>query len=64
MVLDYIFGIMKTNKSKDEVTVVAELTVISPLGSEIVRSFDKAWHHGLKLPRPVSVRLNGFVRKD
>lgn len=53
----------KKDKSK-EVTVVAELTVTSPVGVEVIKSFDAAWHRSLELPKPVHTILNGFVRKD
>ncbi len=56
---------MPSKKTEKEIiTVVAELTVSSSEGDEIVKSFDKAWHRALELPKPVTVTFNGFVRKD
>lgn len=51
-------------KTKEKITAVAELTVISPKGKEIVRSFDKAWHRTKDLPLPARATFNGFVRLD
>lgn len=54
-----------SKKTKDEITVVAELTVTSSEGQEIIKSFDKAWHHMLELGTrtlPVNAKFNGFVR--
>lgn len=51
-------------KEKEKITVVAECTVTSPEGTEVVRSFDKAWHRSLELDRPVNVMFNRFVRID
>ena len=49
---------------KEDVPLVAELSVISPLGEEIVRTFDKAWHRALEVPTPVNLSFRAFVRKD
>jgi hypothetical protein len=46
-----------------KVSMVAELTVESPLGAETVRSFDAAWTRMRELPSPSSMRLERFVRK-
>ena len=51
-------------KNDQEMTVVAELEVTSPLGKETVRSFDKAWRRLMELPVPVRSHLIGFVRKN
>lgn len=51
-------------KDKEVITVVAELTVTSLDGSQVVRGFDKAWRVGYKEPVPVNIHFNGFVRKD
>jgi hypothetical protein len=45
-------------------TYVSELLITSPLGTEVVRSFDKAWHRILALPRPASASFVQFVRND
>ena len=56
-----------SDKSKKEViSVVAECTITSALGVEVVRSFDLAWHRMREIGQtttPVKCRLNGFVRK-
>lgn len=53
---------------KDEVTVVAELLVSWPGGSETVKSFDTAWSrqqdHARAGRLPVSSKFVRFVRKD
>jgi len=49
---------------REEVTVVAELTVTSPAGTRTVRGFCAAWTLALSGPRPARIRLEGFVRKD
>lgn len=51
-------------KNDKDATVVAECTVTSPEGVEIIRTFDKAWHRALELPMPVNLQFNRFVRKD
>jgi len=50
-------------KTPEKMSVVAELELTSADGTEIVRSFDKAWHRLLELPTPATCRLKGFVRK-
>lgn len=55
------------DKSKKEViSVVAECTITSSLGVEVVRSFDLAWHRMREIGKtttPVNCRFTGFVRK-
>jgi len=51
-------------KTPEKMSVVAELELTSSEGTEIVRSFDKAWHRLLELPTPARCRLRGFVRKS
>jgi hypothetical protein len=56
----------KPKKDDQQLTVVAELTLTHPGGTEVVRSFDKAWHRMLEMAKtspPVSCRHTGFVRK-
>jgi hypothetical protein len=50
----------------EKMSVVAELVITSSLGTETVRSFDKAWHRMREIGQtttPVNCRLTGFVRK-
>ena len=57
----------KHPKQDDQkMTVVAELILTYPGGTEIVRSFDRAWHRMREIAKtasPVNCRFNGFVRK-
>jgi hypothetical protein len=57
----------KPKKDDSQLTVVAELTLTHADGTtEIVRSFDKAWHRMREIGEtslPVKCRLNGFVHK-
>jgi hypothetical protein len=56
---------MADKKDKKEVTVVPQLGLIAGDGnSYTVKTFDRAWHLALELPRPVSVVHTGWVRKD
>lgn len=59
---------MAVAKKEEKATVVAELTVSWPGGSETVKSFDRSWRRQMALAvaghLPVSSKLNGFVRKD
>lgn len=57
---------MAKKDTKEVISVVAECTITSSLGVEVVRSFDLAWHRMLEIGKtttPVKCRLNGFVRK-
>jgi len=50
----------------EKMSVVAELELTSSQGTEIVRSFDTAWHRMREISRettPVKCKLRGFVRK-
>jgi hypothetical protein len=50
----------------EKMSVVAELEITYDGKTEIVRSFDTAWHRMLEIGKettPVKVRLKGFVRK-
>lgn len=49
-------------KAPEKITVVAECSVKSPDGEEIIRSFDKAWHRALVLPKPVTISFIRFAR--
>lgn len=57
-------------KDDKEITVVAELTVYSEAGfSYTIKSFDKAWRRAREVAQDeaasvVTIKLNGFVRKD
>lgn len=55
---------MAKHEKIQEMTVVAQLSLTSPAGEEIIKSFDKAWHRAFELPTPVIIKLLGFVRKD
>jgi hypothetical protein len=51
----------------EKMTVVAELRLTYDGKTEMVRSFDKAWHRMREIGRtttPVNCRLMGFVRKS
>ena len=57
---------MAKKDGKEVISVVAELTLTSSNGVEVVRSFDKAWHRMREIGKtttPVKCHLNGFVRK-
>lgn len=53
-----------TPKDKKIVKHKAECKVISSESSELIVTFDRAWHHALTLPRPVLVSFTRFVRVD
>lgn len=55
---------MTPPKKEDKISVVAELSLTSPQGTEIVRSFDGAWQRAKALPLPVHIQFIRFVRKD
>lgn len=52
-------------KAKDkEAKVVAEFTVTSSEGTEVIRTFCAAWIRAWELPAPVRVSHTGWVRND
>lgn len=52
-------------KQKDkEATVVAEFTVTSAEGTEVIRTFCASWVRAQELPTPVLISHTGWVRKD
>lgn len=57
---------MAKKDTKEVISVVAECTITSSLGVEVVRSFDAAWHRMREIGKtttPVNCRFTGFVRK-
>lgn len=54
----------KTQKNDKTVTVVAELEVTSPEGTEEIKTFCAAWVRAWELPTPVAISHIGWVRKD
>lgn len=54
---------MAKKDDKSAISVVAELEIVSSLGTERIRSFDKAWTVFRAAPVPTTCRLIGFVRK-
>jgi hypothetical protein len=54
---------MGKKDDKSTISVVAELEVTSLLGTDRIRSFDKAWTAFRAAPTPTTCRLLGFVRK-
>lgn len=51
-------------KKDNEVTVVAQLTVTSPEGTEKIKTFCAAWLRALELPTPVTVTHTDWIRKN
>lgn len=53
-------------KKKDDkiVQVIAELEVTSEGKTEVIKTFDRAWHRALELPTPVLISFKRFTRLD
>lgn len=55
----------KQTEQAQKATLIAQIKVSNPEGTQLVKGFDKAWQLGYhNLTLPVRMTVVGFVRKD